>query len=226
MFFYYKKVSFVTTGLYMIILIGSQKGGCGKSTLATNIAAALAVAGKDVMLVDADKQGSSSNWFLDRSENEALPQVNSVQKYDDVRASVIDLNKRYEYVIIDAAGRDSVELRTAMIVAHIIIMPVRPSQFDLDTVSRMQEIYRDAKLLNPELKFFSIITMGPTNPVINESQEAQAFFVNYPEITLLKTIIRERKIYRDAISGIGKGVVEMNNDKAKKEIESLLREVL
>lgn len=210
----------------MIILIGSQKGGCGKSTLATNIAAALAVAGKDVMLVDADKQGSSSNWFLDRSENEALPQVHSVQKYDDVRASVIDLNKRYEYVIIDAAGRDSVELRTAMIVANIIVMPVRPSQFDLDTVPRMQEIYRDAKLLNPELKFFSVITMGPTNPVINESQEAQAFFVNYPEITLLKTIIRERKIYRDAISGIGKGVVEMNNDKAKKEIEDLLNEVI
>lgn len=210
----------------MIILIGSQKGGCGKSTLATNIAAALAISGKDVMLVDADKQGSSSNWFLDRSENEALPKVHSVQKYDDVRASVIDLDKRYEYVIIDAAGRDSVELRTAMIVANIIVMPVRPSQFDLDTVPRMQEIYRDAKLLNPGLKFFSVITMGPTNPVINESQEAQAFFLNYPEITLLKTIIRERKIYRDAISGIGKGVVEMNNNKAKAEIEGLLEEVL
>jgi len=210
----------------MIILIGSQKGGCGKSTLATNIAAALAVAGKDVMLVDADKQGSSSNWFTDRVENVALPQVHSVQKYDDVRASVLDLNKRYEYVIIDAAGRDSVELRTAMIVADIIIMPVRPSQFDLDTVPRMQEIYTDVKLLNPGLKFFSVITMGPTNPVINESKEAQTFFENYPEITLLKTIIRERKIYRDAISGIGKGVVEMSNDKAKAEIEELLKEVL
>lgn len=210
----------------MIILIGSQKGDCGKSTIATNLAAALAVVGKDVMLVDADKQGSSSNWFFDRVENTALPVVHSVQKYDDVRASVIDLNKRYEYVIIDAAGRDFVELRTAMIVADIIIMPVRPSQFDLDTVPRMQEIYTDVKLLNPGLKFFSVITMGPTNPVINESKEVQTFFENYPEITLLKTIIRERKIYRDAISGIGKGVVEMSNDKAKAEIEDLLKEVL
>jgi len=59
----------------MILLIGSQKGGCGKSTLATNIAAALSVQKKDVMLVDADRQGSSSNWFLDRSENTAVPQV-------------------------------------------------------------------------------------------------------------------------------------------------------
>ena len=193
----------------MIILIGSQKGGCGKSTLATNIAASLAVSGKDVMLVDADRQGSSSNWFLDRSENAELPQVHSVQKYDDVRASVLDLDKRYEYVIIDAAGRDSIELRTAMMISNVFIMPVRPSQFDLDTVPRMQEIYTDAKLLNSGLQFKAIITMGSPNPVIHESKEAQSFFENYPDITLLKTIIRERKVYRDAISGVGLGVVRL-----------------
>lgn len=210
----------------MIILIGSQKGGCGKSTLTTNIAAALAVASNDVMLVDADKQASSSNWFLDRSENPKLPPVHSVQKYDDVRASIIDLSKRYQYVIIDAAGRDSIELRTSMIVADVLVMPVRPSQFDLDTVPRMNEIYNDAKLLNPNLKFKAVITMGPTNPVINEAEEAQNFFKNYPNISLLKTIVRERKVYRDAISGLGLGVVEMNNNKAKEEIKSLLLEVL
>jgi len=209
----------------MIVLIGSQKGGCGKSTLATNIAASLAVQGKDIMLVDADRQGSSSNWFLDRSENKELPQVHSVQKYDDVRASVLDLAKRYEYVIIDAAGRDSIELRTSMMVSDIFVMPVRPSQFDLDTVPRMQEIYNDAKLLNPGLKFKSVITMGATNPVIHESEEAKSFFGNYPDITLLNTIIRERKVYRDAISGVGMGVVELDNAKAKKEITDLLMEI-
>ena len=163
----------------MILLIGSQKGGCGKSTLATNIAAALAVQGKDVMLVDADRQGSSSNWFLDRSENRALPQVHSVQKYEDIRASVLDLAKRYEYLIIDAAGRDSVELRTAMMVAQRLIMPVRPSQFDLDTIPRMCEIYNDAKLFNPALIFNAVITMGATNPIVNEFKAAQDFFKNF-----------------------------------------------
>jgi chromosome partitioning protein len=210
----------------MIILVGSQKGGCGKSTLATNIAAALAVNKKDVMLVDADRQGSSSKWFFDRSENKDLPLVHSVQKLDDVRATILDLDKRYGFVIIDAAGRDSIELRTSMIVADLFIMPVRPSQFDLDTVPRMQEIYTDAKPLNPDLKFFSIITMGPTNPVINEAKDAQEFFKNYSEITLLKTIIRERKVYRDAIKGVGMGVVEMNNAKATKEITDLIQEIM
>lgn len=210
----------------MIILVGSQKGGCGKSTIATNVASALAVNGKDVILVDADKQGSSSNWALDRSENEGLKKVHSVQKHDDVRPTILDLKERYEHVIIDAAGRDSKELRTAMIVANVLVMPIRPSQFDLDTVPRMQEIYTDAKILNSDLKFFSVITMGPTNPVINEARDAQDFFKNYPEITLLKTIIRERKIYRDAISGVGMGVVEMGNAKAKKEITDLIQEIM
>ncbi|GFO72996.1 chromosome partitioning protein [Bathymodiolus japonicus methanotrophic gill symbiont] len=210
----------------MIILIGSQKGGCGKSTIATNMAAALAVDGKDVMLVDADKQASSSNWFLDRSENSDLPQVNSVQKYDDVRASILDLSKRYEYIVIDAAGRDSAELRTSMIVADILVMAIRPSQFDLDTVPKMQEIYTDAKMLNEKLKFKAVITMGPTNPIINEAEETQVFLENYPDIELLDTIIRERKVYRDAIKGIGMGVVEMNNPKAKKEIQDFMSEVL
>ncbi|GAW86420.1 chromosome partitioning protein [Bathymodiolus platifrons methanotrophic gill symbiont] len=210
----------------MIILIGSQKGGCGKSTIATNMAAALAVDGKDVMLVDADKQASSSNWFLDRSENSDLPQVNSVQKYDDVRASILDLSKRYEYIVIDAAGRDSAELRTSMIVADILVMAIRPSQFDLDTVPKMQEIYTDAKMLNEKLKFKAVITMGPTNPIINEAEETQGFLENYPDIELLDTIIRERKVYRDAIKGIGMGVVEMNNPKAKKEIQDFMSEVL
>ena len=209
----------------MKILIGSQKGGCGKSTIATNIASALAVKGKDVMLIDADKQGSSSNWFYDRSEKKELAQVHSVQKFDDVRASIIDLDKRYDLVVIDASGRDSVELRTAMLVADILVMPVRPSQFDLDTVPRMKDIYKDAMILNPDLKFFSVLTMAPTNPVVNEAKEARLFFENYPEITLLNTIIRQRKVYRDAISGEGKGVVEMDNPKAKEEIESLLIEI-
>ena len=50
----------------MIILLGSQKGGCGKSTIAINIACSLANLDKDVVLVDADPQQSSANWVRDR----------------------------------------------------------------------------------------------------------------------------------------------------------------
>ena len=74
----------------MIILIGSQKGGCGKSTTAVNISAELANKGHDVVLVDADRQSTAANWAMDRAENKALPKVNCVQKYDNIRDTLLD----------------------------------------------------------------------------------------------------------------------------------------
>lgn len=209
----------------MIILIGSQKGGCGKSTTAVNICAALANNGRDVVLVDADRQCTAANWALDRSNNEGLPTVHCVQKYENIRDTLLDLDGRYEYVIVDAAGRDSRELRTGMTAANTLIVPFRPSQPDLDTLPNLQEIIIQAKDLNPDLQVFGLITMAPTNPVVHETEEAREYLQDYPEIRLLNTIIRDRKVYRDAMSD-GLGVVEMGNPKASDEFLALMQEVL
>ena len=208
----------------MIVLIGSQKGGCGKSTTAVNICAELARNGRDVVLVDADRQCTSANWSMDRSGNDSLPVVHCVQKYENIRETLIDLDKRYEYVIVDAAGRDSRELRTGMTAANILLVPFRPSQPDLDTLPNLQEIITQAKDLNPDLSVHGLITMAPTNPVVHEADEAREYLLEYPEIQLLNTILRDRKIYRDAMSE-GLGVVEMGNQKATDEIQSLIQEI-
>lgn len=208
----------------MIVLIGSQKGGCGKSTTAVNICALLAKNRHDVVLVDADRQCTAANWAMDRADNKELPTVHCVQKYENTRDTLLDLDKRYEYVIVDAAGRDSRELRTGMTAAHILIVPFRPSQADLDTLPKMQDVIIQAKDLNPNLIVHGVLTMAPTNPVVNEVAEACEYLQDYPEIKLLdKAIIRDRKVYRDAMSE-GMGVIEMSNPKAVNEIESLVRE--
>ena len=77
----------------MIILIGSKKGGVGKSTLATNIAAFLITKGKDVVLVDSDRQSTSANWAHDRSESDR-PQLECVRQYDNIRKTLIDLSEK------------------------------------------------------------------------------------------------------------------------------------
>ena len=209
----------------MIILIGSQKGGCGKSTTAVNICAELAGKGHDVVLVDADRQCTSANWAMDRIENTELAKVHCVQKYENIRDTLFDLDKRYEFVIVDAAGRDSRELRTGMTAAHTLIVPFRPSQPDLDTLPNMQEIIIQAKDLNPNLKVYGLITMAPTNPIIQEETDARECLKDYPEIQLLSTMIRDRKVYRDAMSD-GLSLVEMSNPKAKAEIKRLVEEIL
>lgn len=208
----------------MIILLGSQKGGCGKSTTAVNLCAELARTGGDVVLVDADRQGTAARWAEDRQSQNA-PAVHCVQKYDNVRETLFDLDKRYEFVVVDAAGRDSRELRTAMTAAHILLVPFRPSQPDLDTLPALEEIITGAKDLNPGLSVLGILTMTPTNPSVNEADEARAYLSDFPEIRALRSVIRDRKVYRDAMSE-GLGVVEMDNGKAKAEIQLLTQEIM
>lgn len=210
----------------MIILVGNKKGGCGKSTTAINICAELVRRGKDVVLVDADRQSTSSRWAIDREgSSESLGQVHCIQKYDNLKSTLIDLDGRYEFVIVDPAGHDSIELRSAMLAAHAMLIPFRPSQADLDVIPDLVKMIEETKLYNEELKTLGVFNFTPTNPNINEESEAKLFLSDYPEITLLSTRLYERKVFRDALSE-GKGVVEMNNSKATSEIQNLVEELI
>ncbi|MFZ4702669.1 MAG: division plane positioning ATPase MipZ [Candidatus Methylumidiphilus sp.] len=208
----------------MIVLFGGEKGGTGKSTLATNLAVWLAKQGRDTIIIDTDRQMTASNWVDRRNSNETLVKVHCAEKHGNVFHAVRDISKRYDEIIIDAGGRDSEELRTALVAAHIVYVPLRASQPDLETSVHMNELVTLARGMNPTLDARLIISMAPTNPVINEAKQAQELLRELPVFNLSDTIIRERKVYRDAISD-GLGVVEMDNPKAIAEIEALANEI-
>jgi chromosome partitioning protein len=208
----------------MIILIGSEKGGVGKSTIATNLSALLMSQNKDVVLVDADRQSTSANWTQDRKSTGKV-QVQCVRQYDDIENTIADLNKRYEYVIVDCQGRDSKELRTGLMVADKLIIPCRPSQPDLDTVPVMLNTIAMARRINSKLQVYCVLTMCPTNPKVNEVADSIAFLFRYPDLKLVGTHISDRKVYRDAISE-GLSVVEKGDAKTSEEINGILNEVL
>lgn len=83
----------------------------------------------------------------------------------------------------------------------------------------------EAKDLNPKLKAIAMLTLAPSNPVINEIQEAKEYLKDFPELGLMSTVVRDRKVYRDCMSE-GRGVVEMDNSKAKAEIQCLVKELM
>lgn len=209
----------------MIILIGSQKGGCGKSTLAVNLAVAFANQGGDVMLVDADRQSTAANWATIRTEERQTPEIFCVQRFDNIIDTTRDLARRYNKVIIDCAGRDSRELRTGMVAADILLVPFRPSQPDLDTLVDLVRIVEQAKDLNRRLQCYACLTMAPTNPVVNEVRESQQYLAEFNALKLLKTIVRDRKVYRD-VMGEGLSVTETTNIKARSEIHFLAEEIM
>lgn len=209
----------------MIILVGSQKGGAGKSTIAINLAVELAVGGEDVVVVDADAQRSATRWHADRETGGVTPTIACVEKLGNIRDTLLDLDGRYGYVIVDVAGKDSKEMRTGMTAAHKMVVTVRPSQLDLDTLPHMSELVDQVRDFNPNLDVRSLLTQVPTNPGVTERTDAGEYLSDYPSLRPLQTVIYERKAYRDVI-GEGLGVVEWNNPKARAEIQEFTAELM
>lgn len=211
----------------MIILVGGEKGGTGKTTFVTNLAAKIAMQGSDILVVDTDKQGSASAWAATRGENPNVVRISCVQIftkaiYDQVR----DLAKRYEYVIIDAGGRDSIELRTAMSVADIVIIPIQASQFDVWTLGSMDELVKNMRAHNRELKAYIILNRASPNPAVNEIEEAKSIITDFDEIKLCNAVIRDRISFRKAAkSGLSVFELEQKDFKAIQEIEIIYNEI-
>jgi len=208
----------------MILLLGGEKGGTGKSTVATNLAVWLAHQGRDVILVDTDRQGTSSRFVDRRNALDGLPKIHCAEKYGNVFDTAKDLASRYEEVIIDAGGRDSEELRTALVAAQVIYVPLKASQPDLETSVHMNELVKLARGMNQVLESRLVISMGPTHPAVHEDQDAKELLSELPEFEMSPVVVRDRKVYRDAMVE-GKGVIEMNNEKATDEIGSLAKEI-
>ncbi len=209
-----------------VILFGSEKGGTGKSSLATNTAAYLSINGYDCVLVDADRQKTASTWAQDRQDNpQAKIKTNHVSLEGNIRAPLLDLKERYDYVIVDCAGRDSRELRTGMTAADILISPLRPSQFDLDTLPKLLNVYEEAKDINEQLIGFLLVNQAPTNPFIKEAEQAESVLADYKEFHRCAKIVHDRKVYRDVASE-GLSIFEAKNDTAKKELASVLEDIV
>lgn len=211
----------------MIVLIGSEKGGTGKTTLAVNLAALRAKHGRDVLLIDTDPQGSASFWVQTRDDEGHAPRVACVQKFGKgLQQEVRDLAKRYQDVIIDAGGRDSPELRAGLIVADVLLTPIQASQFDLWTLTRMNDLVEQVHDFNPNLKSLVVLSRAVTNKSVVDTSEAADLVKDYQTFTLCDSIIRDRISYRRAISN-GMGVVEYQPQDAKAidEIEALYKEL-
>ena len=210
-----------------IILIGGEKGGTGKTTLAVNLAALRALQGRDVLLIDTDVQASASYWAQSRDEAQTRPRIACIQKFGKgLPTEVRDLARRYQDLIIDAGGRDSVELRSSLVVAERVFIPIQPSQFDIWTLGRMDDLVRTAQGFNAELRASVVICRASTNPSVNEAAEARTLLADFEHLRLANAIIRDRIAYRKAArDGLSVDELKPGDPKAIEEMRALFREV-
>lgn len=213
----------------MIITIGSHKGGTGKSTLAVNLAAIYQRAGHRVIVIEADPSVSTSSmWAARREAHDDLAPVTVLRKTDRLNVTLEGLERAYDFVLVDTAGKDSVELRTAALVSDVLVIPTNADNPDLDSTSEFLARMDEARIINPALKMLVVITRAPTHAKSKHRDVAIAALEDNPEeFALADAVIFNRRIYPDALKE-GRGVVEQRarTEQASEEMQALAQEIL
>jgi chromosome partitioning protein len=211
----------------MMILVGGEKGGSGKSCLAQNLAVFFAKEKQAIVLmVDCDPQRTTSDWIQARNTDPSLPAINCIQLYGKIRNDLLSLNQHYDHVIVDCGGQDNLALRAAMSVADHVIIPLRPKRRDLKTVPHMEDMLSTCKMVNPKMLASFVITQCPALPTqANRIIEAKEVCSSYG-INVLDSVTYNRNIYDDSEEQ-GSSVLEIEPDgKAANEMRAIAQELL
>jgi chromosome partitioning protein len=211
----------------MKLLVGGTKGGTGKSTIAVNLAALRAGQGCDVLLVDTDRQGSAGLWAASRNVAAVSPTITCVAAYGDRVADEINrLAPKFDDVLIDAGGFDSVELRSAMMVADAMLVPARPGVFDFFAIASLDRLIGDARAFNAGLVARLLLNCMPTHKNAADAETMRESVSGLHHIAVLASMIRSRRAFYDAAAE-GRGVHEMARPdvKAAGEIASVAQEI-
>ena len=215
----------------MVISICNEKGGSGKTNIAINLAAKLGSIGDDTLLVDADPQ-RSVEVFLDIRTKEKIPlKFNSVSKFGtSLSREIKSLEERYDTVVIDTGGRDSNEMRQALTISDLVIIPTMPSDLDIAVLNKMIDLYNQSKAFNPDSRALIVISKASPNPFLEKKIQALREYIkdkDLQNLTLMDSILYEREAYRNAFTN-GKGVVEFcqEYENAYKDFNNFFEELV
>jgi chromosome partitioning protein len=200
----------------MITVIGSLKGGSGKSTVTFNLAVWLEMAEAEVLVIDADPQATLSDVSEVRTEEGFEPYLNIKN------ASALSRKKLtgYDEVLIDVGTSDIDSMKLALALADRVVIPVPPSQADIWSTQRFINFLDEAvEGDRPELLTF--INRADTHHAIRESDEAAAALVSLPDVDFIKFRLCQRTVFRRSFSE-GLAVYELDpRGKGSKEFYAL-----
>lgn len=205
----------------MIIALLNQKGGVGKTTLAVHIAAALALRGRSVLLVDADPQGSALDWSAIRQTEPLFPVIglpkNNLHKEIPAHAA------KYDDIIIDGPPRVNELARAAIMASDMVLIPVQPSPYDVWAAKEIVDLLREAAVFKEK----QICRFAINRKIVNTAigRDVVDALAGY-EIPILAASVSQRVAFAES-AGQGGTVLETDpTGQAAQEINILVDEIL
>jgi len=200
------------------ITVINMKGGCGKTTIATNLASALATLGRNTTLIDYDPQGSSAYWLDLRADD--VSDINGIVAFPTnkpvTRSWQLHLPLDTEYVIVDTpAGLKGLDMIDQISGSNTIIIPVLPSSIDMHTTADfIRDLYLIAKVKPKNIRLGIVCNRVKANTLSFRALEKFLDAMNIPVVAKL----RETQSYNKA-SQCGLGIHELGYRASEKDHE-------
>ncbi len=203
-----------------IITVAQQKGGSGKTTLTVHLATELRARGHSVALIDTDPQGSLGRWYIERLQQRGDDEAMEFSTSSAWGASYESekLRKRFDFVLIDTPPKIDSDLRPALRVADLVMVPVAISHVDLWATEGVLDLARREKAE-------AMIVLNRTRPNTRLTAEI-ADKAAEMGAGVAQTRIANRVSYAEAL-GQGMSATESSrNAAARAEIAALVTEIL
>ena len=192
----------------MIVAVMAEKGGVGKTVIATNLAGMRAQVGRSVLLVNGDRQGSADLWAEYRDGTD-LPRVECVSQYGPALGRFLETRvDRYDDVMVDLGPRAGVEMTDSLEIADVAVIPVRPCAFDVYTMRLVDNLVLEAREHNPGLRALALINQASTNHLSQEAGQAREVIrASCSGMAVASSVIGNRVAFQRA-SSVGHTVAE------------------
>ena len=210
----------------MRIVVANLKGGSGKSSTCVNLAAGLVKLGETVALVDADPQGSISDWAAVRAESAKMPFSVVAAARKTIHRDVDDLQGDRAHLVVDTPAKIAAITVSAMSAADLILIPVSTSAYDLWGCEQTLQKIDEVKALYPEIIVKLMISRAKVGTSIVKELTAalRDLDSDLPNADLLNTVIHNRVSVAHTANGLT--IYETADEKAKAEYSALAREIL